>query len=156
WTKDRVDLGAHWIHGTEGNPVTSLARELDVVTTFVGGDSSYTGGWEDLQLRIDGRPLSAEEKEESITLIDRGRDAVETLRRKIELDGGPDISLADAARTVLSEHGADERMRQHIAWHLALVSRDDWAAEADRLSLLWWDDGYEVYGYGDSVFRDGV
>src|SRR5689334_14767374 len=51
WTEDGVDLGAHWIHGTEGNPLTNLARELGVPTVFVGGDSSYTGGWEHLDLR---------------------------------------------------------------------------------------------------------
>ena len=27
FTKDRIDHGAHWIHGTEGNPVTTLARQ---------------------------------------------------------------------------------------------------------------------------------
>ena len=47
-TASRMDLGAHWIHGTEGNPVTNLARELGVPTLFVGGDSSYSGGWDQL------------------------------------------------------------------------------------------------------------
>ena len=60
WTEDRIDLGAHWIHGTEGNPITNLARELGVPTLFVGGDSSYTGGWEQLQLWSGGQPLSQE------------------------------------------------------------------------------------------------
>jgi hypothetical protein len=45
--------------------------------------------------------------------------------------------------------------RAWVAWHLALLIRDDCAAEAADLSCLWWDDGYEVYGYGDSVLRDG-
>jgi len=44
-TSNGVDLGAHWIHWTDGNPITNLARELGVETLFVGGDSSYTGGW---------------------------------------------------------------------------------------------------------------
>ena len=86
WTEDGIDLGAHWIHGTEGNPITNLARELGVPTLFVGGDSSYTGGWEQLQLRSGGQPLSQELKERSITLIDEIRDAIETLRRKLELE----------------------------------------------------------------------
>src|SRR5262249_6534718 len=144
------------IHGTEGNPVTNLAHELGVATLFVGGDSSYTGGWEKLQLFLAGRALSPKEKEESITLIDQVRDAVDALRRKIERDGGTDVTLAQAVDRVLSERGVTEKMREHITWHLALVSRDDWAAGADHLSLLWWDDGYEVYGYGDSVFLDGA
>src|SRR5262249_29358236 len=102
WTERGIDLGAHWIHGTEGNPVTNLAHELDVATLFVGGDSSYTGGWEKLQLFLAGQALSPEEKEESITLIDQVRDAVDTMRRKIERDGGTDVTLAQAVDRVLS------------------------------------------------------
>ena len=45
-TVDGVDLGAHWIHGTEGNPITNLARRVGLPTVFVGGDPTYTGGWE--------------------------------------------------------------------------------------------------------------
>lgn len=40
-TVDGVDFGAH-CHGTEGNPLTNLARHLGAETIFVGGDSSYT------------------------------------------------------------------------------------------------------------------
>lgn len=155
-TEGGIDLGAHWIHGTEGNPVTNLARELGVPTIFVGGDSSYTGGWEQLQMRFDGRPLSPAEKEKSIILIDEVREAVDALRRELEHTGGPDISLEAAVESVLAARGLSPEMRQHVAWHLALLSRDDWAAGASNLSLLWWDDGYEVYGYGDSVFVEGA
>lgn len=155
-TEDGIDMGAHWIHGTEGNPVTNLARELGVPTLFVGGDSSYTGGWEQLQLRMAGRPLTPEEKQESIILIDEVRDGIDVVRREIELLGGSDISLEQAVERVLAERGLSPQMRTHVAWHVALLSRDDWAAGASNLSLLWWDDGYEVYGYGDSVFVEGV
>jgi monoamine oxidase len=155
-TEDGVDMGAHWIHGTEGNPITNLARELSVPTLFVGGDSSYTGGWEQLQLRMAGRALTPEEKQESIILIDEVRDAIDGVRREIELKGGSDISLEQAVERVLGERGLSPEMRTHVAWHVALLSRDDWAAGASNLSLLWWDDGYEVYGYGDSVFVEGA
>src|SRR4051794_8603226 len=50
WTVNGVDLGAQWIHSTEGNPVSMLARELGLSTLFVGGDSTYLGGWDELQL----------------------------------------------------------------------------------------------------------
>ncbi len=156
WTEDRIDLGAHWIHGTEGNPITNLARELGVPTLFVGGDSSYTGGWEQLQLRSSGRPLGPELKERSITLIDEVRDGIEALRRKLELSGQPDMSLASAIDTVIAGRGLSEEQRLHVAWHMTVVSRDDWAAGAEQLSTLWWDDGFELYGYGDSVFVEGV
>ena len=157
WTEEGIDLGAHWIHGTEGNPLTNLARQLGIATMFVGGDSSYTGGWEHLDLRDSlGRPLSADQKLESILAIDDIREELEALRRRILLEGGADISLGDAVAYVLATREAPEPVRNHVAWHITLLSRDDWAAGAKNLSLLWWDDGYEVYGYGDSVFVGGI
>jgi hypothetical protein len=45
--------------------------------------------------------------------------------------------------------------RALIEWHITLFTRDDCAAGDRELSLHWWDDGYEVYGYGDSVFLNG-
>ena len=40
--EDGFDYGAGWIHGTEGNPIASLARMLDHAPIFVGGDSSLS------------------------------------------------------------------------------------------------------------------
>lgn len=156
WTVGAIDLGAHWIHGTEGNPITNLAHELGVPTLFVGGDSSYTGGWEELDLRIGGVRVDQETKEQSITLIDEIRDAVEAVRRELELSGEPDISLADAIERVVEKRGLSPEMGIHLGWHMLVLARDDWAAGTERLSTLWWDDGYEVYGYGDSVFPGGA
>jgi monoamine oxidase len=157
WTEGGVDLGAHWIHGTEGNPLTALARKLGLPTLFVGGDSSYTGGWEHLQLHgADGRRLSPEEKEASILFMDEVRDDLEILRRERAEDGAADMSLAEAVQHVLEARVVPEALRPHVGWHLDLLARDDWSAGADRLSLLGWDDGYEVYGYGDSVFVGGL
>lgn len=155
-TRDGLDLGAHWIHGTEGNPLTNLARELGLATVFSGGDSSYTGGWEHIQLRRGGKPVTAEEKEASILFMDDVRDELEEIRRDYAIRNQQDISLAEAVDQLLSAREIPEPLRAHAAWHLTLMAREDWASGAERLSLRWWDDGYEVYGYGDSVFVDGA
>ena len=156
WTEDGIDLGAHWIHGTDGNPITNLAREFNIPTVFVGGDSSYTGGWEELQLRNAGTPLSAGRKETSLIVMDAVRDALEALRRHTEVEGTPDMSLDKAMNIAMAKAGVPEEMKADVAWHMALVARDDWAAGAERLSMLGWDDGYEVYGPGDSIFLNGA
>ncbi len=157
WTQDGVDLGAHWVHGTEGNPVISVARDLGLSTQFVGGDSTYTGGWEPLVLiGPAGRVLSYVEKQRGLLLVDEVRDGVDALRRRISHEHGRDLSLRAAITQVLAERRLSEDDRAHVEWHLAMLSRDDWAAGADNLSLFSWDEGYEVYGYGDSVFIDGA
>ena len=104
WTQDGIDLGAQWIHGTEGNPITNLARQLNIQTMFVGGDSSYIGGWEQLQLRsIQGRTLTPEEKETSIFLIDDIRESMDALRRENEQSGGQDLSLEETVPSYVVE-----------------------------------------------------
>ena len=155
-SEDGVDMGAHWIHGSEGNPLTNLARQLGVPTLFVGGDSSYSGGWDQILLRgAGGQALSGDAKLRSILAADEVRDAMEALRRRFARDGEADISIAQALRQVLGSRELTPEARRAIEWHMALWTRDDCAADDEELSFLWWDDGYQVYGYGDSVFVDG-
>jgi monoamine oxidase len=156
WTVDGVDLGAEWIHSTEGNPVSTLARELGLSTLFVGGDSTYLGGWDELQLVGSfGHELNLEAKQRSILIADAVHDALDALRRALVDEGRADLPIRDAIDQILATMSLSDLERQHIAWHLALLIRDDCAADSSDLSFLWWDDGYEVYGYGDSILEHG-
>src|SRR5262249_30241575 len=144
-----------WIHGTEGNPITHLARHLELPTLFVGGDSTYTGGWQHLALRFpDGASLADVDKRRSILAAD---ELLEKLDHWLEHWAEPaDMSLADAVRMVGKEcpHWTDAD-RMHMAWHVELWARDDCAAGPKDLSARYWDEGYELYGEGDSVFWNG-
>src|SRR4029434_4980106 len=100
-TVDSIDRGAHWIHGTDGNPITNLARSLSVATLFVGGDSTYTGGWEPLGLYGPQRqPLSSSEKQASILAADELFDRLDTMRRQYHANNRLDISMAEAIETL--------------------------------------------------------
>lgn len=156
WTRNGLDFGAHWIHGTEGNPLTNVARRMSLPIMFVGGDSSYSGGWEHLVLvGEDGRHLSQDEKLQTILLADSVRDKLDSLRRQRLATGAGDISLRAALEDVLDGEDMTGEERRAVEWHIALTARDDCGADDPSLSLLWWDEGYEVYGYGDSVFAEG-
>ena len=156
YTKDGLDLGAHWIHGTEGNPTTNLARQLMVDTLFIGGDSSYTGGWNQLKLfGSNGHLLDAEEKVQSILIADEVLDEMDAFRRRDVAQGVADISLRDAANRIMNAKSLTSDQRKTIDWHLAVIARDDCGAGDELLSFQSWDDGYEVYGYGDSIIVGG-
>jgi monoamine oxidase len=155
WTRDGIDHGAHWIHGTDGNPVTSVCRELQVPTEFVGGDSSYTGGWDDLVLHQAGDVFAAERKDASIAVMDGVHDALDELRRAMVLDGRDDISLHEATERVMRNFTPPPDLATDIRWHADLVARDDAGAGSGHLSFLHWDEGYEVYGPGDSLINGG-
>lgn len=155
-TVDGLDLGAHWIHGTEGNPLTNLARQLDEPTLFVGGDSTYTGGWDKLALYAKGgEALSSREKLQSILIADEVKDALDARRRARVEDATPDESFADALAAVLTERRLRPSDRANLSWHMESFIRDDCAAEPETLSAHSWDEGFEVYGYGDSVVLNG-
>ncbi len=147
WSHDGFDFGAHWIHGAEGNPLNNLARAMGLSTWFVGGDSTYTGGWE--RMVFPARPDG--EKDKSIIASDTVHDAMDEQRARL----GHDISLAEAFEQALARTGLPKEGAALARWHLALSAREDCAAGAERLSARYWDDGYEVYGYGDSLFPDG-
>lgn len=153
-TVDGVDMGAHWIHGTEGNPITALARRFGLPTMFVGGDSTFTGGWDALEVRTREANVRGDDaKLASILAADAMWDELEVLRREQLASGAADISVA-AGLALLRERGA----LPHDAaadWHLELLAREDAGCGAARLSLRSWDEGVEVYGYGDSVLAAG-
>ena len=155
-TVDGLDLGAHWIHGTEGNPLSSLARAAGVGTTFVGGDSSYTGGWDALALYTrTGVAADANEKLHGILAADQLKDELDAMRREALARGDADRPLSEAVLERLLATPRDDAALRAIDWHFTAFSRDDANADADELSFLHWDDGYEVYGYGDSVVEGG-
>jgi monoamine oxidase len=155
-TEQGVDYGAHWIHGTEGNPIANLAREFNLGTMFVGGDSTYSGGWDHLALYgPGGRVLTAAEKMRNVLIADEIRDELDAERRRRVAQELADSALAEHLTRAIAKRNLSEVDRRAVEWHIALSARDDWAADEDQLSFLWWDDGYEVYGYGDSVLTDG-
>src|SRR5262249_9916337 len=90
-----------------------------------------------------------------ILLADEVRDELDALRRRRVAVGESDLSYRDAVDRVLATRGLSDLERQQVEWHIALTARDDCAADDSMLSFLWWDEGYEVYGYGDSVFVRG-
>lgn len=146
-TVDGFDLGAHWIHGTEGNPLTNLARGLGLAPLFVGGDSTYTGGWD--RMVFPGHP--DEEKDRSILAGDALFDALEAERSQLR----DDIALAECVERALRRLDLDPAQEQLARWHLHLLVHEDCAAEPAALSARWWDEGHEVYGYGDSILLGG-
>jgi hypothetical protein len=100
--------------------------------------------------------INAEDKWASILAADRLRDAVENLRREAIRQNRPDLPISQAIKEVMPQISMTTNLvHDDLAWHSALFAREDWGAPTDSLSTLYCEEGYEVYGYGDSVFVDG-
>lgn len=157
WTDEHgVDLGAHWIHGTDGNPITELVEDLGIPYGYVGGDSAYTGGFDSLDLfGADRRLANHRHKSRTLQLADDVLHRLEQRAAIARKEQHPDISLGEALRQILAECGLSAEDEQAVRYHLNVLLREDVAEDPDKLSLKFWEDGYLVYGYGDSVLHQG-
>jgi monoamine oxidase len=155
YTKDNFDFGAHWIHGIEGNPLTSLIRKLQLQSIFVGGDSTYSGGWRDLEcVRAGGTHIGSDERLSSILQTDDFFESLDDWRRHPQ-NTDHDISFASFLAQYVSDRNLTPQAADLLNWHITLLTREDCAAGSEALSARYWDDGYSVYGVGDSIISGG-
>ncbi len=157
WTDHHgVDLGAHWIHGTDGNPITDLVETLEIPYSYIGGDSSYTGGFDNLDLFGAGGQITGKAvKDRTLQLADSLLHEIEQRADIARKRGHPDITLAEAIQQIFAARAFSPEDEQAVRYHLNMILRDDVAEDADKLSLKFWEDGYLVYGYGDSILHHG-
>lgn len=157
WTdEDGVDLGAHWIHGTDGNPITELVEDLGIPYSYVGGDSAYTGGFDSLDLfGADNRVANHRYKSRTLQLADDVLHELEQRAAIARKGEHPDVSLGEAVRQILAERRLSVEDEQAVRYHLNVILREDAGEDPDKLSLKYWEDGYLVYGYGDSTLHQG-
>jgi monoamine oxidase len=118
-----LDMGASWIHGTTGNPLTELAEKAGIKTV----PTDYTGVHLTQDLRLP--PKMQYDKEAWRKFVERACDRV---------DGG---NLADAidAESDRKELSDDDRLL--LALYVNTEIAQEFAANADQLSATTFDEG---------------
>ena len=137
-----VDLGASWIHGTEGNPITSLAKEFGARTrgTSYGRISVYDG---------DGSAVPSVSVANSQA---RYQELLGVTTKMAETLKG-DISIETALEKALQGAKLSPAEERALKWN---VGTQEMAAAADlsELSLLYSAAG-KGFGGGDRLFPQG-
>jgi len=131
-----VDLGAGWIEGTDGNPLTPLARRAGVRTEVTHYDNETTYG-------PDGTALSPAQVRRF------GRDfryfmsEIEDPREKLDRD----ISLGAAIDGIVARDGdwTPDELRD-LDYSLNTELEHEYAGDVHDLSLFWWDSGTDFDG----------
>jgi monoamine oxidase len=145
WTNNALgiplDMGASWIEGVDGNPLTQIANENGIETQPTDEDSMIV-------YDTDGSEIS-DELESYMESLDTDIDeAADSLSE----DAEDDIPLSEAVNLVAEELDGDELRI------LDFVSRDNilfnYAADAEDLSILYYDVEKEESG-GDVLFPGG-
>ncbi|WP_128514435.1 flavin monoamine oxidase family protein [Tabrizicola thermarum] len=140
WPDLPMDLGANWVHGVRGNPITALADEA-------GADRAGTSYDRSIALGPDGGDLDlTQAMEEAEALIDAAREVAE--------EGAEDISLAEAVQSHPDWLSADPQTRRLTRHYVnAMFEQEYFGDWAD--ASAWHIDDLGGFRGGDVIFPGG-
>lgn len=140
WPDLPMDLGASWIHGVKGNPLTALADEARAARIETSYESAVAYDAMGKAISIDG-PLQAAE-----AAIATARKAAEGAER--------DVSLAAAIETSRAWKTGSEAHRRMIRHAVNSTIEQEYGGDWSEVSAWHYDDGEEFAG-GDQLFPLG-
>ncbi len=138
WPDLPMDLGASWIHGQRGNPLTHLARNAGARTVATSYEAS-------LLIGPDGVPITPDLRRAE-TLLRRALAATERLSR--------DISVAQALDASPDWQRADAGLRRQVAYLVNSTLEQEYGSPARQLSAWYGQDAGDFTG-ADMLFPAG-
>jgi monoamine oxidase len=143
WPHLPLDLGATWIHGTEGNPLTALADQIKAQRLTTSYDRSVV-------YNTSGQPLSGTE-------LNRLEVQKRTLLKQLEQaqNRDRDVSIRRALSTLLES--LDPASEDYRWAHFILNEgiEQDYAGSIDRLSTHWYDSA-QSFGGDEDLLVEGL
>lgn len=142
WPDAPLDLGASWIHGMRGNPLTDLADAVQAQLLTTRYDSSIAYG-------THGKPLS---KAEESRLDALHKQLNRALRQAQAADKDQSVrAVADVLNLGAGDQAEAKRLLNFI---LSSTIETEYAGSAEQLSAHWYDSD-KPFGGGDAVFAKG-
>jgi monoamine oxidase len=135
-----MDLGASWIHGVTGNPITVLADQAGAARAATSYDLSLALGPDGEEIDLTEATAAAE------TLVAAARTVAE--------GGDTDLSLAAAIRSFPGWDRAGAETRRLTRHHINATIEQEYAADWAEASAWHIDSGREFPG-GDVLFPGG-
>lgn len=142
WPDMPVDLGATWIHGARGNPLTDVADKIQARRLVTSYDRAVT-------YNTDGQPLSAA----AATRLDELRGQVfRALKLAQERDA--DASIQHVIESLIRRLEKTSEVARFLNFILNSELEQEYAGSAARLSAHWYDRVKEFEG-DDVLFAQG-
>lgn len=120
-----VELGANWIHGVEGNPITVLAKSVGARTVITDDEDSVE------VRRAGGKLVPDRELTNAETRYQRLLDRIDH-----EIERGADVSL----RAALEARDPAIFRDPLLAYVMTDATEGDQGAPAERISAYWFDE----------------
>ncbi|MFQ3583504.1 MAG: NAD(P)/FAD-dependent oxidoreductase [Cyanobacteriota bacterium] len=142
WADAPVDMGASWIHGLDGNPLTTLAQSIsaDLVTTDPENAWVYGPAGDVLDEAGESQLEEWIERVEKVLRQGQNRD--------------PDQSVHGTVLAALNGSTLSPQEQQWLYFVLTSTIEHQYAGSAEELSTHWYDDG-EAYDGSDALFVQG-
>lgn len=140
WPELPLDLGATWIHGVTGNPITKIANEIKAKRIATSYESAVLFGNK-------GAELNSREA----ALLERLRRQLDQAIKRAQ-DSDPDRSLRAAVQSLLTN--ADSQVKSYVEFLLNSQFEQEYGGATESMSAHWFDSSEEFDG-GDVLFTDG-
>lgn len=138
-----LDLGASWIHGVRGNPITKLAKQFGVKTVPTNDENS-------IEFAADGTELPHDEFVRMEELFEEIYEEVAEMQDNTD----DDMPLQAAIDQVIASRRLSEADLRRLNYYIHLVTALEYGADAKDLSLWWWDQD-EEFGGEEVIFPGG-
>lgn len=142
WPDAPLDLGATWIHGVEGNPMSRLAVQLGARTLATSYESSVL-------FDTSGEPLNSAQE----TQLDGLRAQVSQALRAAQQQE-TDQSIQRAIENALHWNALTPREKQLVEFILNGSIEHEYAGSTEQLSARWYD-AAETFPGADALFVNG-
>ncbi|SEI64373.1 Monoamine oxidase [Allopseudospirillum japonicum] len=142
WLGMPLDLGATWIHGVDGNPITDLADEISARRLITSDQKSVI-------YHADGRVFSQVEEKQ----LRKIRKQVFDLVRKAQ-DAETDVSIQQAIAQLVQEAAQDTHRLNLLNFILSSDLEHEYAASVRDLSSYWYDSD-QAFAGEDVFFTQG-
>lgn len=130
-----LDLGASWIHGVNGNPITELAKKFNAKTVPTIDDNGVV-------FHADGREMTSAEFIKIERLYESIYDEVGEIAEEVD----EDMSLQQAFDQVISKRNLSAEELRGLNLYIQYETSLDYAADPKNLSLWEWDSDEEFSG----------
>lgn len=142
WKDLPLDLGASWIHGVKGNPLTGLADEIKAQRLVTSYDRAAT-------YNTSGKRLTDQDEERLDQLRSRLYKAIERAQRQDD-----DVSLRQAIEPIVRGFAKDSEERRFADFVLSSEIEQEYSGSASKLSAHWFDEA-DTFGGDDALFAGG-
>jgi monoamine oxidase len=142
WSDIPLDLGASWIHGAKGNPITTLANQINASLLTTDYEKSITYG-------SNGKLLTASQER----LLDRLTELLTKVISKAQ-NADKDVSIEQAIQSIVKKFSNSTQALEFINFIINSNLEHEYSGSASRLSTHWFDSGKEYSG-DDVIFANG-